>query len=136
MSVVSTRTALETQLATVTFTGGATAYENVPYTPVAGTPYQACYCLFASPDNPTMGDGFNRILGIFQVSLFYPLNTGPGAAATQAELIKTAFARGSSFTSGTVTVHIDRTPEISTGRVDGDRFHVPVRIPFYADIYS
>jgi len=136
MSVISVRTALETKLATVTFTGGKTVYENVSYTPVAGTPFAQCYVMFATPDNPTMGDGFHRILGIFQVSLFYPLNTGPSAAATQAELIKTAFKRSTTLTSGTVTVKIDRTPEISAGRVDGDRFHVPVKIPFYADIYT
>ena len=134
MSIVSIRTALETKLATVTFTGGSTAYENAPFTPVAGTPYQACYCLFAKPDNPTMGDGFHRVLGIFQVNLFYPLSTGTGAPAAQAELIKTAFKRGTSLTSGSVTVHIDLTPEIGPGRVDDDRFMIPVKIPFYADI--
>lgn len=133
MSIVTARVALETKLATVTFTGGATAYENVPYTPVAGTPYQAAYFM-PSVDNPTMGDGFYRIMGIFQVSLFYPLNKGSGTAATQAELIKTAFKRGTSLTSGAVTVKIDKTPDISQGRVEGDRWHIPIRISFYADI--
>ncbi len=134
MSLIAVRAALETKLAAMT-PALSTAVENVPFTPVAGTPFQAAYFM-PSVDNPTMGDGFYRVMGIFQVSLFYPLNTGSGTAAARAELIKTAFKRGTTLTSGTVTVKIDKTPEIPQGRVEGDRWHIPIRIPFYADIYS
>ncbi len=132
MSLIAVRAALETKLAAMT-PALSTASENVPFTPVAGTPFQAAYFM-PSVDNPTMGDGFYRILGIFQVSLFYPLNTGSGTAAARTEAIKTAFKRGTTLTSGTVTVKIDRTPEISQGRVEGDRWHIPIKISFTADI--
>jgi hypothetical protein len=133
MSITSVRAALEVKLAAIT-PALATAYENAPYTPVAGTPYQAVYLMTATPENPTMGDGFYREQGIFQVSLFYPLQAGPAAAAARAELIRTAFKRGTALTSGTVTVRISRTPEIGQGRVDGDRWHQIVRVQYFAGV--
>ena len=133
MSIAAVRIALEVKLAAMT-PALATAWENAPYFPIAGTPYQAAYLLPATPDNPTMGDTFYREQGIFQVSLFYPLQTGPAAAAARAELIRTAFKRGTSMTSGTVTVRIARTPDIGQGRVEGDRWHLPIKIQFFAGI--
>ena len=132
MSIVSVRAALETKLNAMT-PALATAWENAPYTPIAGTPYQAVY-LLPTVENPTMGDGFYRELGIFQISLFYPLQAGPGAAAARAELIRTSFKRGTSMVSGTVTVRIGNTPEIGQGRIEGDRWHVPVKCRFFAGI--
>ncbi len=132
MSNVSARAALQTKLSGMAAL--ATAWENVPYTPVVGTPYQAAYCLFAEPENPTMGDDYHRIQGIFQVSLFYPLSVGTASAEARADLIQSTFKRGTSMTSGSVTVIIEKTPEISPGRVDGDRWHIPVKIRFYAGI--
>lgn len=133
MSIVSIRAALETKLNSIT-PSIVTAYENVAFTPVTGTPYQACYTMPATPDNATMGDGYYRAQGIFQVSLFYPLGVGPGTAGARAELIRTAFKRGVSMVSGSVTVRVSNTPEIGQGRVDGDRWMVPVKIRWFAGI--
>jgi hypothetical protein len=132
MSIASVRAALETKLAAMT-PSLATAYENAPYTPISGTPYQAAYLLPVT-ENPTMGDGYYRLAGIFQITLFYPLQTGPAAAAARAELIRTAFKRGTSMVSGSVTVIVERTPDILQGRVDGDRWALPVRVRFFAGI--
>ena len=149
MSISSVRIALETKLATIT-PALSTAYENVPFTPVTGTAYQAAYLLPATPANPTMGDGYYREQGIFQVTLMYPLQAGPKTAAARAELIRAAFKRGTSITidgidnwydyffspfGGITTTIVDRTPEIGQGRVDGDRWALPVKIRWYAGIY-
>ncbi len=112
----------------------ATAWENVPYTPVAGTAYQAAYLLTATPENPTMGDEFYRERGIFQITLFYPLQAGTATAAARAESIRTLFKRGTSITSGGITVIIETTPEIAQGRVDGDRWALPIKIRWFAGI--
>lgn len=133
MSIVSIRAALETKLNNMT-PALATSWENLLYTPVVGTAYQAAYLLPAIPDNPTMGDSYYREQGVFQVSLFYPLQAGAKVAADRAQLIRTAFKRGTSMTSGAVTVRIDKTPEIGQGRADGDRWHVPVKIRWFAGI--
>jgi len=132
MSLTAVRAALETKLFGMT-PALATAYENVPYTPIVGTPYQAVY-LLPVVDNPTMGNDYYREQGIFQVSLFYPLQAGSATAAARAELIRTTFKRGTSMVSGTTTVRIANTPDIGQGRVDGDRWHIPVKIAYFAEI--
>lgn len=124
------RAALETALAAIS-PALATAWQNVPYTPVNGTPYQRVYLLPVEPDNPTMGR-FATERGVFQVSLYYPLDTGAAAAEARAELIRDTFYRGASFASGGLTTVIERTPEIAPALIADDRFVVPIRVRFYA----
>ena len=133
MSIVLVRSALQAKLDAMT-PALATAWENDDYTPVVGTPYQAAYVMPAEPDNVTLGDDYYREQGIFQVSLFYPLQVGTATAEARAELIRTAFKRGVSMTSGAVTVIVDKTPEIPAGRRDGDRWHIPIKIRWFAGI--
>lgn len=133
MSIVSVRAALQSALDGMT-PDLATAWENVGYTPVDGTPYQAAYVMPATPGNPTFGDDYYQEQGIFQISLFYPLDEGTAAAEARAQLIRTTFKRGTSMASGSVTVRIDKTPEIGLGRVDGDRWHIPVKVRWFAGI--
>jgi len=133
MSAVLIRAALEVALATVG-TNFPTAWENTPFQPVSGTAYQRVNLLLATPANPEMGSARYTEQGFLQVTLAYPLNTGPAAAHTRGELLRSTFYRGRSFTSGAVTVHIETTPEISPGRVEADRWEVPVKIRFFAHI--
>ena len=111
-----------------------TAWQNVPYTPVTGRPYQAAYLLPAEPNNHSMGDGLRQESGIFQVSLMYPPGQGTASAGARAEMIRELFRRGASFTKGDVTVQIERTPEIAGGREDGDRWMVPVKIRWFCNL--
>jgi hypothetical protein len=83
-----------------------------------------------------MGDGYYREQGIFQITLRFPLQAGPKTAADRAEAIRTAFKRGTTLTYNSVNVIIDRTPEISEGRVDGDRWSVSIKIKWFAGIYT
>jgi len=134
MSAVLIRAALEVALAAMT-PPLATAYENAPYTPVVGTPYQRVTLLLAQPANEEFGPAY-REQGFLQVDLNYPLNSGPAAASSRAQLIRSTFPCGASFTASGVTVHITRTPEIMPGRVEEDRFVIPVRIQFHSRIGS
>lgn len=134
MSHKAVRAALETHLRDMT-PAVTIVYENSTGNPVAGTPFQRVNLLPADPDNPTVGDGFYRELGVFQVSLHYPMNTGPGAAESRAEAIRTRFKRATTLTNSGITVTIDGTPTIASGFVDGDRWVVPVSIPYWANIF-
>jgi hypothetical protein len=134
MSAVLIRSALEVALAAMS-PALATAYENAPFTPVVGTPYQQIALLLAQPANDEIGRaGLHREEGFLQVDLKYPLSTGPAAAATRAELIRSTFYRGASFTASGVTVNIERTPTIMPARVEEDRYVLTVRIFFYSHI--
>lgn len=134
MSIISARAALEAKLNAMT-PALATSWENVPYTPVSGTAYQAAYLLPVT-ENPTMGVDYHRLAGIFQINLFYPLQAGTLTAATRAELIKATFKRGTTMTSGSIKVIVDRTPEIGQGRPDGDRWMIPVKIRWWAEVFA
>ncbi len=135
MSVVSVRAALQTKLNSMV-SPISYAWENIPFTPVPGTPYAQAFLLSATPDNSTLGDGFYRAQGIFLVSIFYPLQAGTATAEAKAEAIRTEFKRGTTMTSGAVSVLVDTTPEIGQGRVDGDRWHIPIKIRWSAGIMA
>ena len=129
------RAALETRLVAMAPLL-ATQWENAAFVPVACTPYQAVSLLMATPQNPTLGDGFFRELGFLQVTLRYPQNAGAGAAGAQAQAIRAWFPRGLSLTAGGVSVTVSGTVDIQPGSIDGDRYAVPVRIPFFANIFA
>lgn len=135
MSIRSLRAALEVALNSIS-PALATQFENVPMTPAAGTPYQRVNLLRATPENPAIGAGMHRDIGVMQVTLCYPIGAGPQAAETRAEAIRTAFARGASFTSGAVTVHITTTPNIGPAYVEADRYCVPVSIRYHSNQFT
>lgn len=132
MSEPAIRVALEVRLAALT-PALATAYENAAYTPVAGTPYQRVALMRAQPANPEAGT-FQQMQGIFQVTLEYPQNVGPNAAEARAKLLADWFYRTLSLTASGVIVTINRASYIMAGFVDGDRWAVPVRIFYLANI--
>lgn len=138
MSRAYIESALETALAGMSLPSGVatldswTCWRNRPFIPIAGKPYQKVNFLYAESDNPVFGPGFIDI-GFMQIDLYYPIGNGPNDARTRAELLRTTFARGRGFTSGGTTVLIQRTPSISEGTVDEDRYRVTVKIRFYAN---
>lgn len=132
MSNIAIRAALETAVEALP-DNLPTAWQNRSFEPSEG-PYQVVSVVFATPENPTLGDGLYRQRGFMQISLRYPVNEGSGDSAERGEMLRTAFRRGLSVEANGVTTIIDRTPHVPEGVVDGDRFVVNVRITFYADI--
>ena len=133
MSIELIAVALETALAGMS-PGLDTAFDNDKHTPPnASTPYQKATTLFAKPNNQEYGSTHQE-LGYMQVDLMYPTGVSRGDVDARAELLRTTFARGESFTSGGVTAIISETPEVMPGRKEGERYRVPVKIPFYANI--
>lgn len=124
MSIVAIRATLEGALNSMT-PALSTAWQNVPFTPISGTPYQRATLLFATPDNQEFGASFQE-QGFLQIDLFYPQSAGSKAAESRAELIRSIFKRGASFSS----IRIIATPEIKPAYNDGDRFVIPVRVRF------
>jgi hypothetical protein len=133
MSVVSIRKALETAVNAMT-PALSTAFENASYTPpAASVPYQQVNILLAQPENQEYGLR-HRELGYMQIKLMYPLQSGTGTIAARAELIRSTFYRGASFVADGVTVIIEKTPEVSPGSVEGDRFAIPVKVRFFSNV--
>jgi hypothetical protein len=132
MSVVKIAKALETKLK-ASYNDLPIAWENLKFVGTDG-PFQVATVLFAEPENPTQGDNFYRQRGFLQISLLYPIDTGRGAAFARAELLRAGFHRGLSLVADGVTAIIEKTPEISAGKVEDGRYVVIVRIRFFANI--
>ena len=135
MSQVAIRAALETQLNTLT-PAIETAYEDTAFVPPAPTvAWQQVRVLFATPDNPEAGAGY-RELGYMQVDLKYPLQVGTAAVTARAALVRALFPKNLSLTKSGFVVTVSKTPEVGNGVPDGDHWSVPIKIPFFANIFS
>jgi Bacteriophage related domain of unknown function len=132
MSLAAVRAALETRLAALS-PAIDTAWQNDGYVPTVGTKYQRVDLMLANPDNPEMGSGY-REQGFLQVTLKYGLDDGSTTAEARAQAIRDHFPRALALTSGGIVVTIDRTPAIGSGTRDGDRWSVPVRIFWHANV--
>ncbi len=73
--------------------GLAIAHENLPYTPVTGTPY-AELIMLQNDITPWGLSQRNQSDGLFRVILRYPVNTGAIVAKTMADSIFAAFPIG------------------------------------------
>lgn len=109
-----------------------TAWENAPFTPTA-IAYQRANMLPAPAANPAY-DNTTLETGIMQVTLVYPEGVGAKDAVARAGLLRTTFARGASFISGSVKVTITRTPTIAPALFESGRYVLPVSIPYFAYI--
>jgi hypothetical protein len=133
MSQIEIRQALEKALDSIT-PQISTAWENRVFEATEDVPYQRVHLMPAQPLNPEIGvGGFFQEQGIFQISLCYPLNNGPKDADARAELYRTVFYQGSQFTKGQTKVQVTRTPAISLGKADGDRWIVTLKIIYVAN---
>lgn len=131
MSLLAVRQSLENAINGMT-PSLATAWENVPFTPTDGVPYQRIYLLAGEPSNPEMG-AFTQERGFLQINLCYPLGAGPAAAMARAQLIRSSFMRGTTLTTSGIATIIEKTPEISPALIEDDRYVLPVRIRFFAN---
>ena len=77
-----------------------TAFENVTFKPKVGEAYQRSVLAPITPENPTLGDGYFREVGFYQVVLSYPKGEGVGNITTMAELVQDYFKRGTTLVEG------------------------------------
>lgn len=134
MSIESVRLALNAHYVGLVTTTVDTVDENKGFKPTdADRPYEVLTLLPGSPENASMGttSGVWRS-GIFAVSLYYPVGQGAAAAAQRAQAIAARFARGTTLTSGSVTVKLIMPVDVKSGRLEAERYHLPVQIPFLA----
>lgn len=134
MSISGIRAAFENKLQTMEPL--ATAYEGRKFTPSISTPYQIINLLLAEPENPVVGNGMYRQVGVFQVTLKYPSGRGVGVMETRAEAIRTAFYRGLTISYGDTDVIITKTADIKTLPSDKTWSVCAIKIRFYSEIFT
>ncbi len=135
MSLAIIRAALEKRLAAQSPTI-ATAFENVVFSATTGVPYQRVNLLPATPDNSIMGAASYFEQGIFQVTLCYPIGTGPADCEAQVQLLRTWFKRATTMLEQGITVMVTDTPAVGGAAMVDDRFCVPVSISYRAQVLT
>lgn len=113
-----------------------TAYEGVSFTPTFGVPYQRVQLSPSRPLNPTLGGNYHREKGTFQIFLCYPTNLGTVEILDRAELTRSYFKQGDSFSEGSTTIIIVGTPYIAGTNQVQDRIVLPILISYSAEVFS
>ena len=107
----------------------AVAWENINYKPVVGTLYLRPTLLPADTD--PIGLSYVSALdhlGIYQIDVIAPVDTGKGQAVTKADLLVTAFPRSNlTYNGKLVTI---KSVSRSTGTRDGAWYIVSVIINY------
>ena len=129
------RVALEKRLNTLS-PAISTAWENLEFTPVVGTPWQQCNLIWANPENTTLGCSRRFERGIFQITLNYPTNKGAGAIDDRSNLLIAHFYRGLAMAHSGQTVRIMSTPSRKVLGDDGKYFKMVVSINFNAEVFG
>lgn len=136
MSVKSIRQALEVALNTWAIANNTViSWQNIPYKPTEGTSYVRASLIPAETLNPTLGDSFNRKIGIFQLLVYVKEGIGNAAAETLADSLLNYFARGESFVANSITVRILESPSVSPALNDGGWYILPVSVRYSVDIF-
>jgi hypothetical protein len=127
MSLSLIKGALENAIISVT-PNIATEYENVPFTPVAGTPYQSLYFMPSINIAEYINEKSYMARGIFQITLSYPSNKGTADVMARANLYMDKFHNGATFTNQGQKVQITGVPDVVRLGNDGDRYRVAVSV--------
>lgn len=127
--MVNTRLALQKRLLDLVTTD-VVEWENTDFTaPSLSTPYYKAYMLNAGVESLATDTMESEILGIFQITLLFPTDSGTIPLETKAQEIMNHFV-GQSITESDTKVRIVTQPYFTMLSPTNDRFIGAVRIPF------
>jgi hypothetical protein len=134
VSHATVRAILEGRLNTwATGTALRVAWENVPFSPAQGETYVRAFMLPAETVSQDLKGDHRRYLGVFQVSIVTPINSGPGAALALVDSLNTQFPMNGRYTSGAVTVQIVGPASPAPAIQEESNFVIPVSIRYRCD---
>jgi hypothetical protein len=110
------------------------AYENAPFTPVTGETYLAPALLPAQTESEDLQGVLRTYLGVFQVLVSAPINSGPGAAMGVADELAALFTNNLRLTVSGLTVQQITPASVAPALQDESRYIVPVSFTYRADI--
>ncbi len=108
------------------------AWQNVPFTPPAGR-FLRAWVMPAETGSETLDGAHRRYTGVFQVSVYVPQGTGPGAAETLAEAIAALYPMNDILDTTAIAVQITSPMSIAAGINADGRYVVPVSCRYRAD---
>jgi len=101
------------------------AFENVAFTPPAEL-YLRTFLLPGEGSLTSLENDSTAEIGLFQVSVFAPIDKGARPAETMAEALQGLFPSGAWVGPARIT----REPSIAPAQTDNGRYHVPVTIRY------
>ncbi len=111
------------------------AYENKTFTPPA-TRYARAFLLPGQTDSQDLQGTHRSYVGVFQVSLYMPVGTGPGAAETLANAICALYPKQTRIVFGGLSIVLTRPMAARAAISDSDRYIVPIDCAYRADTIS
>lgn len=114
----------------------ATSFEAIEFNPPVDLMYQRCQFMILPPDDPAFPPGYYRERVQMQVFVADTKGHGTTAANERAELIRSTFFKGLSYTENSIHIRVLETPQIQSAFISQDRVIVPVMIDLTCDVYS
>lgn len=120
--------------ATSVLNGWAVEYDNAPVAKSAGTKWARVW-FFPSDQVPaTIGvSGYNRIDGILQINLNYPVGVGDSAARSDVATVLAGFELGQNLTRNSQRVRV-KSCSGTQGRNVDDLWRISITVGWYAQI--
>lgn len=109
------------------------AYENVPFTPTTGETYLRAHQIPAATRSPDLAGTLRTWLGIMQVDIVTPINSGSGAAYGIADELGALFVLNARLTASGLTVQQVEPVSIGPAQQDESTFYVPASFTYRAD---
>jgi hypothetical protein len=108
------------------------AWENKSFPPPTSNRWLAAFLIPATVQHRTLSDaGFVEHRGIYQISVFGPLEAGAAPQEEIAGAIKSHFKRGTRIYQGAARIEIT-SAIVNQGFKDGNRWQIPVTVNFRA----
>jgi len=108
------------------------AWPGIAFTPPTGTYLEVALLTNANRNQFVADDSTTEFRGILQVTVVAPSGAGIVGPVETAGKVAQHFERGSPMAGATLTVKVDKRPDVGSPMVDGDRIRVPVSVYWYA----
>jgi len=133
MTIKTVRAVLEGRLASWATTNTlGVAWENAQFEP-DGSTYVRAYMLPAETLSQDLKGDHRAYTGVFQVSIYSPINEGPGGAYALVDSLNTQFPMNGRYTSGSITVQIIKPVSAGPAQQEDSYYIVPVSIGYRCD---
>lgn len=109
------------------------AFENAAFTPIADETYLKASLLPARTDSEDLAGEHRAYRGVFQVSVYAPINKGPGAAESVADELAALFVLNARLTAGAITVQQITPASVAPALQFDSNYVVPVSFEYRAD---
>lgn len=109
------------------------AWENAPFTPPEAV-YLRCHMLPAQTDSNDLKGDHRCYRGVYQISIYAPINQGSGGAEAIADELAALFPNNKRLTAGGLSLQTVSPVSVARGMQDEGRYILPCSFYYRADV--